>query len=135
MHNLSMSTGNSNHQDFDPVFIHREKTKKEKIKAGECETIRRDTKNKDPTKILSNAQAHDFDPENIKKIPTSNLNIKKALETARRNKNNMTQNELDKICNLPKNTTKSYEDGSAVLNPAVLVKMARALGVKSLTHE
>ena len=129
-----MSTGNQNQQDFTPVFIHRDKTKKEKIKDGDVETVRRDTKNKDTTKLLSNTQAHDFDPENIKKLPTSDHNIKTALQNARRNKNNMKQDELDKLCNLPKNTTKSYEDGTAVLNSAILVKMARALGVKSLTH-
>lgn len=132
-----MSNGNPSHQDFTPVFIHKDKTKKEKIKDGEVETVRRDTANKgtSTTKVLSNAQAHDFDPENIKKLPVANHNIKKALETARRNKNNMTQSDLDKVCNLPKNTTKSYEDGTAVLNSAILVKMARALGVKSLTHD
>jgi ribosome-binding protein aMBF1 (putative translation factor) len=130
-----MSTGNTNFQDFTPLIIHKDKTKKEKVRAGEIETVRRDTKNKDTTKILSNADANNFDPENIKKPPTANLNIKTALQTARRNKNNMKQDELDKLCNLPKNTTKSYEDGTAILNSAHLVKMARALGVKSLTHE
>ncbi len=133
-----MSTGNPNYQDFTPMVIHRDKTKKEKIKDGDVETVRRDTNNKGvtgTTKILSNVQAHDFDPENIKKLPVSNHNIKKAIETARRNKNNMTQSNLDKVCNLPKNTTKSYEDGTAIINSVVLVKMARALGVKSLTHE
>lgn len=130
-----MSTGN--HQDFTPVFIRRQKTTKDKLKTGEAETVRKDTNNKGvgvTTKILSNAQAHDFDPENIKKLPVTTHSIKQALETARRNKNNMTQSDLDKVCNLPKNTTKSYEDGTAIVNSAVLVKMARALGVKSLTH-
>ena len=79
----------------------------------------------------------DFDPENIKRVITSNHDLGKAIQSARRKKVlnssafavTMTQSELDKACNFPKNTVRAYENGTATVIPEQLNTLNRILCV------
>lgn len=121
---------NNQFQDWNPLVFKREKTKKELIKAGQCESVRRDINNKNGNDIvIGKKNINDYDPENIDVPVVSNRDLCIALQKARQNKN-ITQSELDKMCNFPKNTVRDYENGSAIIHVAQIMKMNTALGVK-----
>jgi putative transcription factor len=105
-------------------------TTDQKLKTGELAKVSRTGLNKSSGKsILGSKDANDFDPENISKLPTSTLELKHAIQEARKNKK-MSQADLDKACNFPRNTIRDYENGKAVLVPDQLNKMNTVLGVK-----
>ena len=117
-------------QDWEPVVIHGTKTKKDLIKSGDMQTVRRNTENKHNSNVLNKTASHDFDPENTTKPTVSNHDLGLAIQRARAAKNSMTQSELDKACNFPKNTSRDYENGTAVIQHEQLNKMNSVLGTK-----
>src|SRR5271156_1671907 len=96
---------NANHQDWDPVVLRKKNTGKDK--GGTGEVIKKPSGQTISTKTLN-----DFDPENITKPVTSNVEVGKAIEKGRMaqkimkngEEKTMTQSDLDKLCNLPTNT-------------------------------
>lgn len=117
------------HQDWDTAVIHTTKTKKDLIKSGEFQTVRKNTENKQKTNVLNKTASHDFDPENTQKPIVSNHDLGLAIQQARCAKTK-TQSELDKACNFPKNTTKEYENGTAIILHEQLNKMNNVLETK-----
>lgn len=77
----------------------------------------------------------DFDPENITKPRLAGNELGRAIQKARSEKKNpstgraYTQSDLDKACNLPKNTVRDYENGTAKYNPDYVNRMAKVLDV------
>ena len=119
------------HQDFKPVVLRRKKTKIENLKAGETTVVRKiDSSNKNTQgTTMGPKAAHDFDPENVTKIATSNHDLKTAIMKARQAKS-LTQSQLDGKCNFKKNTVRDYENGTAIIVSKELTLMGRVLGVK-----
>lgn len=116
-------------QDWDIKVLRRKQTKSELKKKGKLDTVAKTNKlNSVSNNILGSKAANDYDPENIKKLVTTNQSLGKAIQTARMAKK-WKQSDLDKRCNLPKNTCQSYENGKAIYNAQYVNKMARALGV------
>jgi len=73
---------------------------------------------------------------NAKKIENEEVPLLKSpIEMGRdiasaRMKLNLKQDELDLKCGFPKNTTKTYENGTAIINPTQLSKYNAVLGLK-----
>jgi len=125
-----MSSNNpSNYQDLTPAFITRTKTKKKEMKAGNFETIKKPVStnsNKEPVTI-SKKDANDY--EDIGSIPRPTLELKQAIQDARKALK-LKQSELDMKCNFSANTTQNYESGKAKFIISDILKMEKVLGVK-----
>lgn len=70
-----------------------------------------------------------FDPENQTKLNVSNHELANAIRKIRSEKK-MSQSEVDKSCDFPKNTVRDYENCKAVIDPNQLNKLNRLFGVK-----
>lgn len=117
-------------QDWNPVVFRREKTKEQKIKAGEITAVRKQQPSNGHGTVVSKQMANDFDPENIQGVVTSNHALGKAIQLARSNLDRpMTQADLDRACSFPKNTVRDYENGTAKIVPEQLNTLNRILGV------
>ena len=109
-------------QDWEPVILRKPGAEKK------TETVRKTTGSNVRTIHVSSKSANNFDPENMEKPKMTNTSLGKAIQTARMQKK-MTQKDLDRQCNLPKNTVQDYENDKAVYVPAQVNAMARVLGV------
>jgi hypothetical protein len=129
-----------NKQDWEPVILQKKRTDKDIIKSGGGTVVKKNVSNSNSNKVDNGKSANDFDPEHIKKPPTSNIEMGKAIERGRMAKKiikngeekSMTQADLDRICNLPPNTVKNYENANSdtVVIPAHLLAIERALAIK-----
>jgi ribosome-binding protein aMBF1 (putative translation factor) len=120
----------SDYQNWEPSVMRRTRTFDEKKKAGEVITIvKQPVGNKQGANIVQKKLATDFDPENIKKVPTAGQDLATAIQKARIEKS-WSQVELNQKCNFPANTVRDYENRLAVLNTQQLNTMNRILGVK-----
>jgi ribosome-binding protein aMBF1 (putative translation factor) len=119
----------NNFQDWEPVTITRTKTKKEEVKSGNCDTVKRKeaTNSNKPATVISKKDANDF--EGIAHIPKPTLQLKQAIQNARQTLK-LTQSDLDKACNFSPNTVSNYENGTATVVPGDLQKMEKVLKVK-----
>ena len=70
-----------------------------------------------------------FDPDQQTNITISNKTLAIAIQKARAEKK-ITQTEVDRSCNFPKNTVRDYENCKAVINSNQLNKLNRVFGVK-----
>ena len=70
-----------------------------------------------------------FDPEHQTNTTVSNKTLASAIQKARAEKK-MSQSDLDRKCNFPKNTVRNYENCKAVVKPNELNKLNRVLNVK-----
>lgn len=132
-----MSDNTFSHQDWKPVVINRKSTpttitndtgrSSNETNKSSIVTSRSTGPNKNDA-MLPRKVVKDFDPENMTKPTTSNLELSKAIQTARCAKN-MKQTDLDNACSFPKNTVRDYENGSAKINHAQINKMITVLGV------
>lgn len=125
---------NNPNQDWEPVIIRRPKTKADK---SNVEVVPKASASHPNKKLpnLNKTVLHDFDPENVSKPPTADTNLKQAIQAARMAKkkpdgSTMTQADLDKACQFPKNTVRDYENGTAVVVSQQITKMNQVLGVK-----
>lgn len=118
-----------NVQDWEPVVITRKHTKAEDIKAGNFETVKKkeNINSNKPGVAISQKEAHDF--ENIGTILKSPLDLKQAIQDARK-ASNLTQDQLNQKCNLKTNTVKNYENGTAVVILSEILAMEKILKVK-----
>ena len=119
------------HQDWEPVVLRKTKTTKELVKEGsdKVNTVRRSTSNTHAKSVPAKKKDFDFDPANATKIAVSNHDLALAIQNARKDKS-MTQQQLDNACNFAKNTTRDYENGTAVVSINQIVLMDRILGTK-----
>lgn len=62
------------------------------------------------------------------KLQTAPREMGIAMQQARKAKNNMTQDELAKKCNVKKSVINSYENGSTIVQQSVLDKINKVLG-------
>lgn len=99
-------------QDFKPVIL-KKVTPKKKVN-----TNKQNNQRTIMTKI---------DNEEIK-LPTVPLEMSKIIQQARTNKN-LTQVDLAKKCNFPKETIRDYENGKAIIKHSELTAICRALGI------
>lgn len=79
-------------------------------------------------------ESTDQDPETLPTVLKTNGNLSTAIRSARNakimpNGLTMTQSELDLASQVPKNTVRDYENGTAVYNAEQVNKIARVLGV------
>jgi ribosome-binding protein aMBF1 (putative translation factor) len=117
-------------QDWIPVIINTNtKTKKQEMKAGNFETIKKkDTSNNNKQAVVINqTQANDF--ENIGSIPKTTLDLRDAIQNARLALK-LKQSDVDKACSFPTNTVQNYENGKATFVIAQVLKMEKLLKVK-----
>jgi len=70
---------------------------------------------------------NDFENE-IDNVKIADRELARAIQMSRINKN-MTQDELNKKCNFPKNTIRDYENCIAIVNTQQLNKLNIILGV------
>jgi len=121
-----------NYQDWTPVVLTKSipKTKNEQIKSKNVEIKTVNKTSKDPNILLNSSDANNYDPENISKLVVSSHDLGLSLQQARVAKGFKSQSDLDKACNFPANTTKTYENGTAIVKPNEISVMNRILGVK-----
>lgn len=123
------------HQQWAEIKWAKEPTKEQLKKEGQVETVAKfggGGNKRSSANVLGVKQANECDPELQGNLPKVNKALKDAIRDARRTKGEKgwTQDELDRHAGLPANTTKGYENGTAIPNPAQLNKLERALGVK-----
>lgn len=126
-------------QDWEPVILRnrnpKTNSKQQKNAKGDVQTVLRNTTpNASSTVQLPKTLLHDFDPENVPTVLMTSNNLSTSIRIARNaklmpNGLPMTQSDLDKASQVPKNTVRDYENGSAVYNSDHVNKIARALGV------
>jgi ribosome-binding protein aMBF1 (putative translation factor) len=126
-------------QDWEPIIIKSRKSKtntqQSKNSKGDVQTVVRHTSpNASTTAKLPKSLLNDFDPENVPSVLMTSNNLSSAMRIARNarvmpNGLPMTQSDLDKESQVPKNTVRNYENGSAVYNSDHVNKIARTLGV------
>lgn len=110
-------------QDFEPVIFnktnkqnqHSNNNNQKKYQSG------KNIQNK------SDVDMRKIDREEIK-LATASLDMKKAIQQARCNKK-LTQEDLAKLCCLPKEVIRDYENGKAIVKQAELSKINKALGI------
>jgi hypothetical protein len=119
-----MSADQINNPDFEPTIIRRPKTFEEKKRDGETVVVQRYTSGNHGAGPVDDLRK--LEAESVKLV-TPTLDMKLEIQRARVAKK-MTQDQLDLACSFQKNTTKSYENGTAIVNGATLAKINRALG-------
>lgn len=113
-------------QDFVQVVLRKKLTpSEEKLLHGV--NVRDEHKGKN-TQSPHAMNLHKIENEKVS-LPHADVSLGRQIQTARMAKN-MTQSDLDKACNFPANTTKSYENSHAIINPVYVTKMQNVLGVK-----
>ena len=85
-------------------------------------------KKKIPSKPKNNTKYQKIDDFDIEKIKIADRELARAIQMARISKN-MSQEDLNKQCNFPKNTIKDYENCVACVNTQQLNKLNFILGV------
>ena len=114
-------------QDLKQVILHRKPTKEEAIRKGLTVTEKKHAGGTNH-QASSAVNARKLENEEIA-LPYSTVELGKQIQTARTTKG-MKQEDLDKACNFPKNTTRDYENSKCVVKQDQITKMERALGVK-----
>ena len=109
------------HQDFTTVVFRKEPTKKEN-----GEPILKHGAGKNHKKNDEASLARKIENEQIK-LPTSTEEIKKGMIKGRSDKK-LTQEQLAKLCSLPKQTIRDYENGSGVVKLSELQAINKVLG-------
>lgn len=107
-------------QDFEPI-VFSQKTK------PIINYNNNKNKNSDNHNAKQNIIMAKIDNEEIK-IPTMSNDMCKNIQQARCNKK-MSQEDLAKKCNLPKDVIRDYENGKAVPKKSDLIKISRNLGI------
>jgi len=125
----------SSYQDWNAVTVINGDKAVKRSNPGEGDVIKKKVSNSNDSKTLSKDVLYDFDPEHMTTAPKVSSDLKVAIQQARSSETNkqkkkLTQEELDKLCCFPANTIKSYENGSAVIEPNKLNKIESVLGVK-----
>jgi ribosome-binding protein aMBF1 (putative translation factor) len=120
-------------QDWNTVVITKQKTKKDLIKSG-AKTLEKKYdggKNKQTSGAVQDLRTIEDDV--ITTLPHSDRSLSLQIQQARLAKqvggHTMTQSDLNKACNLPANTVRDYENGTAIVKQHELTAMSRALGV------
>jgi len=113
-------------QDWEPCVVQRVRTKKELIKAGECETHK---KFDGGTNSQKKVDVKKLDSDDIVVPVKSNHDLGLQIQQARLAKK-MNQKELDQKCNFPKNTINEYESGKAIYNQTQIDTISKVLGIR-----
>lgn len=139
-----MSNYQPHRQDWEEVRIKKripknsteQKTEQKTRDKNEPRTVLRNTSpNASSTMKVSKSVLNDSaDPETLPTVLMTNDSLSTAMKKARNakimpNGLPMTQTDLDKAAQVPKNTVRDYENGSAVYNSDHVNKIAQALGV------
>lgn len=117
-------------QDWKPVILHRSKTKEQKLADAQRkgETVVKSRVNGGKNSQSTPVNFKDLEDDKIREIPHISKELGLAIQQARATKK-MTQKDLDHACQLPVNTTRDFENGSALVDHRILQKMSKALGV------
>lgn len=135
-----MSQYQPHRQDWEPVII-----RKRTAKTG---TDQKTSSKNDPRTVLRNTSPNasstvkvpksvlddSADPETLPTVLMTSDSLSTAIKKARNaklmpNGTPMTQSDLDKAAQVPKNTVRDYENGTAVYNSDHVNKIAQTLGV------
>lgn len=131
------------HQDWEPVVLRKRATTTNKKSANDGTGTKTVLRNSSPNANATNTVKHpknilndstNPDPETLPTVLMTNTNLSSAMKTARNSKimpNGlpMTQSDLDKASQVPKNTVRDYENGSAIYCADHVNKIARTLNV------
>jgi putative transcription factor len=114
------------HQDWEPVVWTKKKTKKDFVKEGKTSIVRKhDAGLNKKTKIVFKKSMEDGEYD----VPeTVSLDLKLQIQQARMAKK-LSQKMLAQMISEHAGTIQSYENGTAIPNPAVLSKISKALGI------
>lgn len=107
------------HQDLKPIVF--KKTEKKPTDIVNKYQSGKNIQNK------SDVDLRKIDNEQIK-LATATLEMRKCIQEARK-KNNITQEELARRCNLPKDVIRDYENGKAIVKQNELSKINKVLGI------
>lgn len=116
----------STYQDTVPLVLRKKLTPGQEKKLHGV--VKRDEYKGKNTQSPHSTTLHKIENEEVT-LPHADISLGRQIQVARTAKN-MTQSDLDKACNFPANTTKSYENSQAIINPAFVTKMQNVLGVK-----
>ena len=111
------------HQDWNTVTIHGKQSRSSAHK-----TTRKKTQTNSNSTNDNNMRKLDEETENFH-IATVSQDLKIAISKARTAKK-MTQKELASAINQKPDVIQSYENGKAIPNNAIIMKMQKVLGVK-----
>jgi ribosome-binding protein aMBF1 (putative translation factor) len=115
-------------QDWTPVVITKRKTKSELLKSGE----RRILEKKPEAGANHHSSITGYEVRNLESTelvaPIRSDTIALQIQQARQIKS-MSQADLNKACNLPLNTVRRYENGTAVIKQNELTAMSKVLGI------
>jgi len=127
-------------QDWEPVILksRKPKTTQSTTSKGDVKTVLKTTSPNSNTKTVKLPQNllndNDPEPEALPTVLMTGNSLSTAIRVARNAKAmpnglTMTQSDLDKASQVPKNTVRDYENGTAIYNVDHVNKIAHALGV------
>jgi ribosome-binding protein aMBF1 (putative translation factor) len=109
------------HQDFTTVVLRRQPTKKESGEPILKHGAGKNHKTNDEASL-----ARKIENEQVK-LPTATDEIKKGMIKGRADKK-LNQEQLAKLCSLPKQTIRDYENGTGVVKLSELQAINKVLG-------
>lgn len=133
---IKTTTSNQN-QDWKPVVLSKKKnptnlTQTELVKQLKTGAVTREIKEKQGgsknTQYVSDINARKLEENEIGRHQKPSHNLSTQIQQAR-NAKNLTQTQLNALCNFPKGTVANYENGSAIINSMELQAMSKHLGV------
>lgn len=112
------------HQDWKPVILHKKLTKEDAKRSGQTISVKKhNTGNKNTAPV----NASKLDTDEIVVPKTVDRALAQRIQSARAAKG-MTQKELAFACNVDTKTIQTWENGTAIPNGPLLVKIRKALG-------
>lgn len=112
-------------QDWTPIVLHKQISSTDAARSGHVISI---------PKYSTNSINKFIDDNEIHPINISTKEIGLVIQNGRKQKN-LSQKDLDKLCNFPPNTCQLYENGKAVIVTEQLNKIAKHLGIKIPRHK
>jgi ribosome-binding protein aMBF1 (putative translation factor) len=116
-----------NTQDWTPIILKKSLNKEDLIKKLPHDIEKKYHGGENKVNDELNLRKLDSNEE-VVKPPISNAILSKQLQTARLSKK-LSQDELNKICNLPPNTIKNYELNKAIAKTSELSAIGKKLGI------
>lgn len=116
-------------QDWNTTTISKPKSLQDQIRAGTATRVIKEkqgaAKN---TQNSIDVNARKLEQEEIGHLPTPSHALSIQIQQARTAKK-LTQDQLNTLCNFPKGTVGTYENGKAIINSQHLQTMSKHLGV------
>jgi hypothetical protein len=111
---------------YETLVLRKKLTKAEEARQGNTSTVAKFGAGKN-VQNKSDANKAKIDREEVALVKSPKEMQMEIMQ--KRNELKKTQDQLDQDCGFPKGTTKSYENGTAVINSVHLSKINRVLGL------